>query len=271
MFSIKYIKLAALVLTLAFASTALAQESSTATPQASPAPRVPNIGLKNRIFEIKYGDPNRLVQALRLLSSEYGAMLPSLEYRTITVRDFPENIATIEEAIKRLDVPSAPTPSIEFHVHILIATNAATTSNQFPLELNDVVKQLKATLNYKDYYLMTSAVLRTNAGPQGIANSGVANFQLTTEGAARNNPIFYKYEGSPVGIGANESGASMLQIGKFRFSMSIPVETSPGKIDYEPVGFETPVSMREGEKIVVGTTTMQDKGVILVLSAKIIR
>jgi hypothetical protein len=53
--------------------------------------------------------------------------------------------------------------------------------------------------------------------------------------------------------------------------MRIPVDTGTGAINYERVGFETPVNMREGEKVVVGTTTMQDKGVIVVLTAKIIK
>jgi hypothetical protein len=53
--------------------------------------------------------------------------------------------------------------------------------------------------------------------------------------------------------------------------MRIPVETATGIINYESVGFETPVNIREGEKVVVGTTTMQDKGLIVVLTARIIK
>lgn len=270
MFSIKYIKLAMLILCLAFASTALAQqEQATTTPQSNKVSPESKVGLKYRVFEIKYRDPDSLISVIRLLGSNSGTMSQSSEYKTITVRDFPENIATIEDAIKRLDTPVPPAPGIEFHVHILIATNSATSNNSFPPELNDVIKQLQSTLSYKNYYVMTSDVLRTKGGAAIVSNKGVADFRLMTEGAARNSPIFYEYAARRLNIDATSSGAAGIQIGSFGFSMTIPVETSPGAINYEKVGFDTPVTMREGEKIVVGTTTMQDKGVILVLSARI--
>lgn len=270
MFSIKYIKLAMLVLCLAFASTALAQQN-TPTPQPNKVSVESQVGLRNRVFEIKYRDPDSLIPVLKLLGSGMGGMSVSNEYKTITVRDFPENIATIEDAIKRLDTPAPPAPGIEFHVHILIATNAATSNNSFPPELNEVIKQLQSTLSYKNYYVMTSAVLRTKEGPTGVSNKGVADFRLSTEGAARNSPIFYEYAARRLNIDATASGASGIQIGSFGFSMTIPVEVSTGQIQYDKVGFDTPVNMREGEKVVVGTTTMQDKGIILVLSARITR
>jgi hypothetical protein len=49
------------------------------------------------------------------------------------------------------------------------------------------------------------------------------------------------------------------------------VVNSGGEIQYEHIGFNTPVSVREGEKVVVGTTSMGDKGLIVVLSAKVLR
>jgi hypothetical protein len=42
------------------------------------------------------------------------------------------------------------------------------------------------------------------------------------------------------------------------------------QIQYQNVGFRTPVSVREGERVVVGTTTMGDKGLIVVLSARVL-
>jgi hypothetical protein len=268
MFFIKQLKLVAVLIVLACASVATAQQP---TPQPSQASQdqYARAGLKNRVFEVKYRDPDSLVSVLKLLGSGIGAMSVSNEYNTITVRDFPENIATIEEAIKRLDTPAPPSPGIEFHVHILIATNAlAASSNQYPTEVNDVVKQLQATLNYKNYSLMTSAVLRTKEGQQGVENKGVADFKLVTEGAARNSPIIYVYSARMIKLDGAAPNAS-IQIGKFNFNMRIPIETSPGVINYEGVGFESPVNIREGERVVVGTTTMQDKGLIVVLSARI--
>ena len=269
MFSIKYLKLATVILCLAFTSSASAQQPSTAAPQQSTETPTARAGFKNRVFEIKYREPDSLLQVVKLLGSPIGVMSFNNEFKTITVRDYPENIATIEDAIKRLDTPVPPAPGVEFHVHILIATNAAMASNALPSELNDVVKQLQTTLTYKNYYVMTSAVLRTKEGSTGVENKGVADFKLVTESAARNSPIIYTYSARQIRIDETTPNNNAIQIGRFNYTMRIPIETATGVINYENVGFETPVNMREGEKVVVGTTTMQDKGVIVVLIARI--
>ena len=76
-------------------------------PQAAQAPGseyVEATGFKNRVFEIKHRDPSSLVPVLRPLASGFkgATMAASSEYRTLSVRDFPENLATIEEAILAL-------------------------------------------------------------------------------------------------------------------------------------------------------------------------
>jgi hypothetical protein len=102
-----------------------------------------------------------------------------------------------------------------------------------------------------------------------VENKGVADFKFVTESAARNSPIIYSYAARQIRIDGTAPSNSVIQIGRFNYTMRIPIETAVGTISYENVGFETPVNMREGEKVVVGTTTMQDKGLIVVLTARI--
>lgn len=131
---LKFMKIAvtAFVLVL-FAVPAFTQ---TATPSpARPEPDyVSEKGFKSRVIEVKYRDVANLATVLRPLGSGFkGATVwANSEFKTITVRDFPENLATIEEAIKRLDVPSAPRPNIELRIHVLIATNPARTCSARP-------------------------------------------------------------------------------------------------------------------------------------------
>src|ERR1700730_3452280 len=104
MYSTK-LKTLALPLLLVILSTAALGQA-----QSQPAPTdnyVTNTGFKNRVFEVHNRMPDDLVPVIKLLTSGFkGAQLAaSNEFRTITVRDFPENIAAIEEAIKRLDTP----------------------------------------------------------------------------------------------------------------------------------------------------------------------
>jgi hypothetical protein len=263
------------VLTVSLAGITLGQ-----TPAPPPAQRQPEYveekGFKGRVFEIKHRNPSALINAIAPLGSGFrGATIrASDEFNTITVRDFPENIAAMEEAIKRLDVPDAPSPDIEFHVHVLIASNAATTASEFPAELADVVKQLKATLNYKNYGLMTSAIQRGKEGRRGIRGEGVAESKLFELATPENNPIFFVYNMENISANRAASGAATAQIEVFSFRMRVPINVGSAvksAIQYQDVGFNTPVSVRDGEKVVVGTTTMGDKGLVVVLITKFLK
>src|SRR5215467_10936623 len=144
--------------------SALASAQTAPTPAPPPSDNyVTNSGFKNRVFDVQNRMPEDLVPVIRLLTSGFkGAQLSaSNEFRTITVRDFPENIAAIDEAIKRLDKPEPARPDIELRISVLLASNKETMLNQFPGELKDVVSELQKTLSYKDYYLLTSIVQRT--------------------------------------------------------------------------------------------------------------
>jgi hypothetical protein len=261
------------VIILCAAGGARAQDRPAAEPTPTPREVSPavNNAFRRRVFELKHRDPDSLMRALQpLASGTHGSTYSiSRELKTITLRDFPENIALIEEAINRLDRPEAAQQGIEFHIHILIASNNnAGASKPFPAELNDVIKQLQTTLSYKNYNLMSSDVLRAKVGPGGVSNKGVAELRLSPETTTSNNPIFYEYRLSRISA---EAGAAKVQVEEFIFSMRVPLTVSSGTTQYENIGFATPVTVREGEKVVVGTTSMQDKGLVIVLTASIVK
>lgn len=266
-----------LMTTLTLAPTAFGQAPKTPSPGAQPAvaAKAPEFveekGFKGRVFEIRYRDPYSLLQVMRPLGSGFKGATMSVDrdFKTLTVRDFPENIAAIEEAIKRLDTPEAPSPGIEFSIHVLIASNAAGETENYPGELNDVVKQLKTALKYKSYTLMTSATHRAKEGSGRVENTGVAESKLFSTVPTPPNPIFYSYFFDSVSI---ETGAAApaVQVREFRFNMRVPLSLG-STIQYENVGFHSPIGLRQGEKVVVGSTTMGDRGVVVVVSAKVIK
>jgi len=255
------------------APAARTQPAVAQTPSTSP-PRSPDYveekGFKGRVFEIKHRDPEGLAQVLRPLGSGFkGATITAnREFKILSVRDFPENIAAMEEAIKRLDTPEARTPEIEFTIHIVIASNGDGAGSDVPAELGSVIKQLQSTLRYKTYTVMTSAIHRGKEGPNTVANSGIAESKLLGITTPQAQPIFYNYSLSRISL----EGAMTAQVGNFNFRMKAPlVMNSNGSISYESIGFDTPVSVHEGEKVVVGTTSMGDKGLIVVLSARVLK
>ena len=244
-----------------------------ATAPSSESRYVETTGFKARIFEVKYGDPGRFVSLLASLTSGFkGAEVRyHPEFGTITARDFPENLAAMEEALKRLDKPQLPRPSLELHIHILIASDsAAAGSQEYPQELAEVVKQLQGTLRYKAYSLVASGIQRAKEGGSGVNSSGAIGIGVDSSGVAVwGNPnapgvrpanAHYEYSIRPISIDSSADGRRSIEISDFRFQMGWPGSQ---------VGFSNPLTLRDGEKVVVGTTTIGNGAVVVVLSAKI--
>jgi hypothetical protein len=255
--------------------TAFAQQNQSQNKQDEQI-WVENTSFKGQIFDIKNRDPRELVQILKPLGSGFkGAIMqPNSEYKTITVRDFPENIATIGEAIKRLDVPPPPRPpqppqpvfpDVEVSVYVLIASNAESAGATSPPVLSDVIKQLQATLNYKSYQLLTPIVHRTRFDNGGIEARGtVAMPDKSFEGK-------YDLKIGPISPENWHADSSRINLGVIGFIMEgvKDIETRP--VALGDTRISTRLSVRDGEKVVVGTSSLRDKAVILVLMAKLIK
>ncbi|HSE15502.1 MAG TPA: hypothetical protein VLB46_00530 [Pyrinomonadaceae bacterium] len=255
----KYILLT-LALVLTFVSAAPAQQP---TPSPSPSqPDGPVEKLKSKVFEVKYRDPNSLLNAVYNLGSGVrgSTMSASTEFRTLTVRDFPENLAIVEEALKRLDVPAAPRPNIELHMHVLVASNSGAAATDVPAELKDVLTELRGTLTYKTYELAASIVQRLTETPRGLQGSGTAELPATGPGAPT-SAMPYEYSLQNVSLVQNPTGAASVQIANFSF---VAREKESAKV-------QTALNLRDGEKVVVGTATIRSRALVIVLMVKLIK
>lgn len=222
---------------------------------------------RNKVFEVQNRSPRELLASIALLGSGFkgAAINVNEEMRTITIRDFPENIAAIEDAVKRLDRPVTASPDIELKISVLIASKTAIASNPTPDDLASVVKQLQATLRYPHYGLMTTTTHRTTPGA-GLEGSGVADATLLGMTANQERPVIYRYKVRGITNTTSQERAS-IDIRNFDFSMNVPISLGGNNVQYQQVGFNTPVSIREKEKVVIGTTTMGDKALIVVVTA----
>ena len=249
----------ALALTLAASAAARAQ----GTPKQDEE-YVTQKMFQNRVFEVKNRDPQSLVRVVAPLTSGFRGAVATAnpEFRTISVRDFPENIAVIEEAIRRLDTPEAARPAVEFRVHMLVASNDEAVPNRYPAELADVVKQLQASLGYKNFSLMGSQIVRGKEGRGDNTNRGVADLKMANDTPANKNPVYYSYNLYNISL-----EGTRVQIEQFNMEMKVPLWLGGDKMVYESVGFKNPVTLREGERVVAGTTSIADKNVVVILSA----
>src|SRR5262245_15367129 len=229
---------------------------------------------KSKIFELKQRDPGELYNILRpLMSGWRGAELTyNSDMKTISVRDLPENIASIEEALKRLDVPrvARPESSIELSMHILLGNTSASGGQlpgEVPENLKDVVKQLQSTFTFKNYHLVTTLVQRAsgikrNVGGSASSGSGDVRWEevMTDGGGSRRNQnaSTYTYDIRAISVATDATGTPIVRLDDFSFHF--------GK-----TGVHTDLQVRDGEKLVVGTANIGDKALILVLTAKVLK
>jgi type II secretory pathway component GspD/PulD (secretin) len=256
--------LLALALLLLAAPAALAQSEASRQEDNYVTQKM----FQNRVFDVKNRDPQSLVRVLAPLTSGFRGAIVSAnpEFRTISVRDFPENIAVIEEAIRRLDTPEAARPTVEYHVYLLVGTNDETTRDRYPAELTATVKELQSSLGYKNFSLMGSQIVRSKEGRGENSNKGVADFRMPNDTPANKSPVYYDYVMRGVSL-EGAAGHARVQIEDFVMVLKVPLWLGGDKLVYESVSFKNPVALREGERVVAGTISIADKNVVVILSA----
>jgi hypothetical protein len=262
-----------LIVVLSLVTAVFAQQPKAAQTTPAPQPAVARgsdyvdfTGFKGKVFDVKHRDPRSLIEALRPLGSGFkGATISySDEFKTLTVRDFPENIAAIEEALKRLDTPQPMRPDVELRMNVLIASNAVAVTSDYPSDLGDVIKQMQATLSYKNYSNVATVVQRVRAGSRGIGMNGSAEVAAKILEIERPLNAIYDCRVRDLVLTPDSSGGYTVQLNETQFSLNAPSVLGQANI-------RTDINLRNGEKVVVGTATLGNKGLILVLSARIIK
>lgn len=228
-----------------------------------------------KAFDVKYRNPESLTAVLRAFSTPgYGTILFNRELKTIMVRDTVENVAVIEEALKRFDVPEPPPVSLEFQLHLISASMGQQEKGSVPENLTPVIQQIKSALKFTNYRYVNSSLNRVSNGGK-VESSGIGGSLFPApQGIAtsQEKPTFYQYSLGPVRLTQDSSGKESVQIDLFRFGVSVPVKLSSdgNNTQYKDIGITTPLSLREGEMVVVGTANVSgsDEAIVVVVSVK---
>lgn len=167
--------------------------------------------------------------------------------------------------------------NLETQLYIILGTNQEGAESKIPSLLDPVVKQVRATLPFKNYRLAATLVNRVkNEGNleltwvSGPFTSVIDRGQPTTRSQLRIRQIK---------LARTNEGQSIVQVVGFYFGASIPLPApgavaannpSPPVFNYEVANLSTGISMREGEPVIVGTLNVGPSGdaIILVLAAK---
>jgi hypothetical protein len=241
------------------------------TPQAAATSQTFNPAMKSRLFLVQYRPPSQMRGLLVPLTS--GASGSDVEFvdrdgfRALSVRDFPENLAAIEDALKRLDVPEPARKQVEFHIHVLFASKQEGSGAGVPEELRDVLASLKATLSYRSYTPVAAFVQRGADGADAIEGGGQT--EITVKGVKEESqalPVDISWGIYHFSLSAARDAAA-LNFPKFELRAW---DIAGGAKRTCLASIETNLTMKDGEKVVVGTSMIRDKALIVVLTAKIV-
>jgi hypothetical protein len=242
---------------LLLAVAAMAQQD---TKQEKPAKQV-----VQKLFILKYADPGQL----RELFTVFGASVrQSPELHAITVEATPEAMQAIEDAIQKLDVPSAMPKNIDMTVFLLVASDSAAAGSAIPKDLDSVASQLKNTFPFKNYGLLDVITFRTRAGQ---------SVRTTSSGGSL--PIGSRQVSVITQLGMNsialQSDGNTLRVERLNAQFRVPVATGTAggetQFNYIDLQMQTDLDIKEGQKVVVGRLSLtHDQALFLVMMGKVL-
>jgi hypothetical protein len=167
--------------------------------------------------------------------------------------------------------------NLDTQLYLLVATNQPVDDTKLPFVLDQVMRQLRASLPFKNYRLAATLINR-------VKNDGRLNLRwiggplIVSTAASTLTPSFNEFRVNTVKLVTDAAGQQIVRMEGFGFGARIPIQTASAVassgptapiINYENTGLNTDISMREGEAVVVGTLNVGPSGdaIILVMSA----
>jgi hypothetical protein len=169
--------------------------------------------------------------------------------------------------------------NLDTQLYLIVGTNQDVVESKLPASLDPVVKQLRATLPFRNYRLAATLINRVkNEGRLDLSWIG-GPMASATGNAPTNTPSFSQFKVRQVKLSRNSEGQQVVQMTGFNFGARIPIQVSGAiaangavapNFNYESTGLATDISMRESEPVIVGTLNVGPSGdaIILVVSAK---
>jgi len=244
----------------------LAQVKKTEKPTEQPASTKPQPAAERqsqvqRVFAIKHADVDAIARTLGVFQVP---VHPNRELRVVGVSAPAALLPTIEDTIRRLDVPPPTPQNVELTVYLLLGSDQ---EGSVAPELDGVTKQLKATFGFKGFRMIDTLVVRSR-DKQGANVKGVAAL-----GSAPANSSAYQFAYNAARILPDEKGRS-IRLDGLRFSANIVTRWDGAGVPVasSDAAFGTDVDVREGQKVVVGKAAVggTNSALILVITARVL-
>jgi hypothetical protein len=214
--------------------------------------------LERKLIQLKYVDAGRVSRLLRGQNQTLLTMESDDQLHAIAVTGTPEMVASVEEGVKRLDVPP-----IDFELTIYLISSSAQAGDQLPEALASTAKQLHGVFAFKGYQLLDSFVLRGRDGQRGKASGTISK-------DGKSSTYSFQYDGAAV------SGEAPKIVNLHSLNLNVRFYNGTfdknGQQNYRDTGLNTDVDARDGQKIVVGKSDVNngESPLILVVTAKVV-
>ena len=218
-----------------------------------------------KLVELKYVDAN---QVQSLLKDFQVTIRSDDRLKTVVLSGWPDNVAQVEAAIKKLDVPSPPAKNIELLAYLVMASSEPQTGPE-PADLASAIKQMRSLFPYKSYQLLDTIWVRMREN-RGIETEGLAPKALKT------NPNYdprYTLTANTAAISASEPKTVRFEHLNLRLILNeFSRGTSSSSVGTVEVRINSSFDVREGQKVVIGKTnpTGADSAIVLVVTARVV-
>lgn len=204
-------------------------------------------------------------KGLRVIFLAFGCLLLSAAAPAVLAQESSSTLPAFE--------------NFDTELYLVLASNERPGETPLPASLDQVAKQLRNTLPYKNYSLASVLINR-------VRNNG--SLSLTWIGQPRLAPPSSMPAGSPtlgqLSIGQlkvfDSAGGPTVQISRFTFGARVPIQTgtnmaptgtnSAPVIAYEHIGLNSDFSVRPDQPTVVGTVNVGPSGdaIIVIICAR---
>jgi hypothetical protein len=216
-----------------------------------------------KVVELKYTDANR-IRGSGLLDP-FGIQI-SATGQTLILGGSPSNVAAAEAFLRKFDVSPR---NVEAVFYIVAASSKTAETAAIPSELEPVIKQLRKTFTYQSFRLLESAVVRGRENAP-LQTSGQLLVPSKPEDLKRTYHLFT----DRVSISPSEKG-NMVRFDRLRFTLRAPdyvVMNLTKKAEYIDSGVNADIDVREGQKVVVGKSSLDaaEGTFFLIVTAKVV-
>ena len=190
----------------------------------------------------------------------------------VRAQGFPQTA----QAQTKSDTKEEDATNLETQLFLIVGSNQEVGDSKLPASLDTVVKQMRATLPFKNYRLVSTLINRVKN--DGRLQLNWVGAPMTSAAATATTPSFSHFNIRQVKLTRNSEGQQLIQMDGFSFGARVPIQMSAvaanGEVkpttSYEQTGLGTDISMREAEPVIVGTLNVGPSGdaIILVVSAK---